>query len=502
MLQAHGEASERLSRLLRENGPLVSPELAEFAERTPLFHANPFPSKTDPRLLFHEDPWSGFDVVIGNPPYEALRESMSADEIKLLAERKRYRTTNTGNLYPLFCEAALALAKPEGGVVTMIVPLSIAFGQRERTLREVFETRCAAIDLRHYDNRPDSIFNASPTVKAAENRQRVTVVTARRGKPSAKKIRTTGLQRWPSEERSDCLALRRLANLPNFGRRAAAGLARQWPRVPTAEVAQMIQGMLKQKRSIKDYVSSTGTVIAVPKTAYLFLTALPEGTVTPRSESLFTVPDDAVDLILAVLNSQVAHGWWATIGDGFHVKLEEMLNAPVPDAWVGSPEPAALGQRLRAIIPDCLVENWQQGGMWRNVDFHAHAPDLIEEIDRLYIEALDLPVEPLLTHLRIMRSNRSWDFGGDGGEVPAYAGMTGQGGRLRAAWIPAYAGTTGHGGASCRAAAGGVRLAASYGLTGARRRSRASEFPKGGSCTTIPGSTDTTARKMRSSSAR
>ena len=45
------------------------------------------------------------------------------------------------------------------------------------------------------------------------------------------------------------------------------------------------------------------------------------------------------------------------------------------------------------------------------MDFHTYAPDLIAEIDRLYIEALGLPLEPLLTHLKIMRSNRSWDFG-------------------------------------------------------------------------------------------
>ena len=91
VLQAHGQASERLSVLLRESGALASDELAEFAENTPLFPRHPVPSKTDARLLFHEDPWRGFDVVIGNPPYEKLSESLSADEAKVLAERKRYQ---------------------------------------------------------------------------------------------------------------------------------------------------------------------------------------------------------------------------------------------------------------------------------------------------------------------------------------------------------------------------------------------------------------------------
>ena len=89
-----------------------------------------------------------------------------------------------------------------------------------------------------------------------------------------------------------------------------------------------------------------------------------------------------------------------------------MSTLPIPDAWVADPQPAIrLGKRLKSAIPDCIVENKQQGGVWRNVDFHTYAPDLIAEIDRLYIEALGLPLEPLLTHLKIMRSNRSWDFG-------------------------------------------------------------------------------------------
>ena len=414
VLQAHGEASERLSRLLRENGPLVSPELAEFAERTPLFHANPFPSKTDPRLLFHEDPWSGFDVVIGNPPYEALRESMSADEIKLLAERKRYRTTNAGNLYPLFCEAALALAKPEGGVVTMIVPLSIAFGQRERTLREVFEARCAAINLRHYDVRPDAIFNASPTVKTPDNTQRATIITAALGKRRTPVIQTTGLQRWPARERSHCLALRGMAPVQRLGNRADENIARQWPRVPTTEVWRMVDRILAQKRSVGNYCVKEGVALRFRQSGRYFISTTPGGALPPSKENMFAVANhDDMRLVMAALNGHAGYAWWAMFGDAFHVKKSEITTLAVPDAWAANPaEAIELGQRLIDAMPASAVSMPMHGKEWPNVNFHAHALDLIEEIDRLYIEALGLPVEPLLTHLRIMRSNRSWDFGG------------------------------------------------------------------------------------------
>lgn len=417
-LRRDSERRDDLRLVLGKMGDLASPELWRFAE-TPILPLPSHPAeakiaRTDARLLFYENPWRGFDVVIGNPPYEALGKSMDAGRRKSLAEQKRYRTTNCGDLYPLFCEAALALAKPEGGVVTMIVPLSIAFGHQEQTLRRAFEERCTSINLRHYDNRPDTIFNASPTVKTPENRQRATILTAIRGHTSDCVVHTGGLHRWPAEERSQCLGQRRLTAIPRIGLNVDVHIARQWPRIPTPEVASLVDAILAQAHTLGEYqVKRKGIVLAAPKTAYQFLSVIPAGTISPRSETTFTVAkESACSLLMAALNGHVAHGWWAVFGDSFHVKLPELMNLTIPDAWVTDPQPAIrLGKRLKTAIPDCIVENMQQGGVWRNVDFHRYAPSLIAEIDRLYIEALGLPLEPLLTHLKIMRSNRSWDFG-------------------------------------------------------------------------------------------
>ncbi len=406
----------RLRGLLNRLGELASPELRNFAQ-TPIL---PLPSRpaefkfarTDARLLFYERDWRGFDVVIGNPPYVALNKSMDAERKRALAASKHYRTTNCGDLYTLFCETALALAKPEGGVITMIVPLSIAFGQQQRTLREAFEEHCSSIDLRHYDNRPDTTFNDSPTVKAPENRQRATIISAVRGQAKECVVRATGLQRWHASERSSCLVRRQRAPTVKIGVNVDKRIAAQWPRIPTPEVASFVREALRQVGKAGDSIAASGSRIAIPKTAYQFLTALPESSVAPRTEDVFTVRSErARSMLLSALNSHAGHGWWAVYGDGFHVNLHEITTLPIPDAWTADPGPAiALGRRFIAAIPHCIVENKQQGGVWRNVDFHTYAPDLVAEADRLYIEALGLPVEPLLTHLKIMRSNSSWRF--------------------------------------------------------------------------------------------
>ena len=178
LLQTDTDLRARLEILLQGKGELASAELRAFAQAELI---STKPAKTDARLLFYESPWRGFDIVIGNPPYEALNKSISSATIKRLADDKHYRTTNVRDLYSLFCETALALAKPMGGVVTLVVPLSVAFGQRQATLRSVFESRCHDINLRHYDNIPDTIFNGAPTLKSWKNSQRTTIVNATRG---------------------------------------------------------------------------------------------------------------------------------------------------------------------------------------------------------------------------------------------------------------------------------------------------------------------------------
>ena len=48
----------------------------------------------------------------------------------------------------------------------MVVPLSIAFGQRQRTLRRLFEKRCEDINTRYYDNIPDTTIQRQPRLKS------------------------------------------------------------------------------------------------------------------------------------------------------------------------------------------------------------------------------------------------------------------------------------------------------------------------------------------------
>ena len=419
LLGRDAKLRSQLEILLQQRVDLASPELIGFAQ-APLYSVNPTPARTDARLLFYENPWQGFDVVIGNPPYEALSKSMPKDTVNGLKATKRYQTTNVGDLYSLFCETALALAKPDGGVVTLVVPLSIAFGQQQRTVRRAFESRCKAINLRHYDNIPDTIFNGTPVLKTWKNRQRSTIISGISG-DQAPVIRSTGLQGWFTAEREMCLAQRSMTVIPRLGAGVDNRVASQWLRVPTPEVARLVETISSQDRTVMSYEykgddtdTSGGVYLAFPQTAYQFIGVIPAGTVSPRRETLIRVKDrDDLRLLMAMLNGHVGYAWWWVVGDGFDMKpIADHGTLVVPNYCSKNPgEAIELGQRLIDAIPECLTEKKNSGTTWQNVNFHLK-PDLIEEIDRFHLKALGLEEEPLLTHLRIMRSSSSWNFAG------------------------------------------------------------------------------------------
>lgn len=224
-----------------------------------------------------------------------------------------------------------------------------------------------------------------------------------------------GLQRWASNERDLCIPRRPTTELMKFGGRVNIEIAGQWARIPTKEIADMVQAIATQKNTISSYTANVGETLAFPLTARYFISSLPQGTVSPRSEDLFTVANkDHLRLVMATLNGHVAYGWWRVFGDGFHVNDYELTTITIPDAWVEDPQPAiAMGQKLIDAMSGCITRHPRKGVDWLNVDFHTHAPALIYELDRAHIASLGLPEEPLLTHLRIMRSSSSWDYPSD-----------------------------------------------------------------------------------------
>ena len=407
------EASKALKLTVGEN-PLFQ-EISHFADAE-LLNPNAAPVRIDPRILFYDENWQGFDIVIGNPPYETFSKMDRGWTNEQLAQRG-YTTTKGNDLYNLISEAALALIRPNGGIATLVVPLSVSFGQDQENTRNLFEDRASQIWLRHQDNRPDKTFHESP-VQSRENRQRTTIITAvaGQGKPE---VHTTGTNKWRRSEREQYMLSRHYAKALDNNRHA--NLRTQWPRLPSAEIAYLIETMNRQKATVATLFAASATAkefIALPMSAYQFITAAPGGSLKRGENSLPIKDEESLELAMAALNGHTAYAWWRIYGDTFHVNEYEMNTVAIPDRWLDEETVNHEVRRLGRLLIDAItsdnitvITTGTKSTKQDSLNFHECVPETIAAIDALYLDALGLPQKGLLEQLHTMRSDSSWRLG-------------------------------------------------------------------------------------------
>ena len=296
------------------------------------------PATFDIRKLFPA-PKGGFDIVIGNPPYQ----TPDADE-RSRAERLGYHGTK--NLYLLFIEAAIEVSKPEG-CVTFVVPHSLCFNRQTpfRHVRQAMERVAKHIDIRTYDNMPQPLFPPLPWLKSTEhgtqNRQRATVFSLRKGggavdngrrpeRPeqteqteqteNASPVRSRGYIRLRAGTRSAILKTATLGcQQPKY--------EVQWTQAPTAELAELLSAM---RRDIKPSSPTTrtmhhqGQIVTFPRRAMYFLSCLPHGTIENEERKKWHLNDDTLYWPwIGLYNSHLFHVYWLMVGDVFNVTTHE-----------------------------------------------------------------------------------------------------------------------------------------------------------------------------------
>ena len=123
-------------------------------------------------------------------------------------------------------------------------------------------------------------------------------------------------------------------------------------------------------------------------------------------------------IAIAAANGHAAYAWWKAYGDAFDINPYEMSTIAIPSAWIADEATRrriiSLGRRLiGAVTPKNIVAitTGIKKTRHESLNFHDCEPDTIAEIDELYLSALGLPREPLLTQLRELRIGSTWRVG-------------------------------------------------------------------------------------------
>ena len=151
--------------------------------------------------------------------------------------------------------------------------------------------------------------------------------------------------------------------------------------------------------------------VTFPPTAMYFISCLPKGVLdNPGRKEHFLADDSLFWPWVALYNSQLFHAYWLMVGDAFHVTMQETGTIRHPPGWDdedlrGRTERLARNLLDRRTVAACRVMKRNLGEQ-HNVNFHlpdTPGPALIEEIDRVLLDAYGLPHDPLTKQMRIIR---------------------------------------------------------------------------------------------------
>ncbi len=359
----------------------------------------------DIRKLFPA-PKNGWDIVIGNPPYQTPDEA-DKDRGKYLGY-----THNPSNLYQMFVEASLDVAAKDG-CITLVVPHSIVFGRNKvfQKIRQHIESVSQKISIRTYDNRPQPLFPDLPWLKgeknANDNRQRSTIITIQKNRNANALIVSRGLIRIKSQERNQII------------RNVSQGQVQpkhpiQWTQAPTRPLMDLLISMSSNMPKSTRLFSGKTRNITFKPTAMYFITCLPEGILYDHHRTSYPLDDNEFFWPwVGLYNSHLFHAYWLMIGDAFHLNWREYGTVQPPQGWK-IPEIRNELERLTKLLiePETLksCESIHVGKgkkEFPNINFHmegSRGPKIIRELDKVLLAAYKLPENPLLDQMYIIRT--------------------------------------------------------------------------------------------------
>ena len=333
---------------------------------------------------------SGFDVVIGNPPY-----------IRMGKVRKRYaltgdfRTASCPDVYAPVLERSVGVMR-QGGRMGMIVPLSLTFGGRFQPLRDLLYARCLPAWFSSFDRRPSKLFSGGEQI-----RNTVLLGRARTdGEPSTTRCYTTRLHRWFDKEERP--ALFKLVSYLEYSPNRWDGVV---PKLGRRQLLRTLETLLGNSYRFRyDVAKAFGShELHFSKTGYNWFTfCVDKPPVTGANGELLEqtgygtmrfADRERRDAAMVLLNGRLLFLWWIAVGDSFHLTKRNFEDAPIGPKQLSTKHQGAvmsLLPTLSAAMEENAIYNWNAGKLIGNYNL-ALCRDVTDRSDQILLDALGLP---------------------------------------------------------------------------------------------------------------
>lgn len=353
----------------------------------------------------------GFDLLVGNPPYAALGES-SAD-IKVAGRFASFAgisLSGTENICTPFIELMWRLTRPGRNAATLVVPLSIAYSQRNQfqQCRNAMSYSGGEWFCSFFDREPHALFGEDVKTRNAILIRREAASTPKRGEAAT--IHTGPLRKWTSRTRGslfDSIAFMALGPLPVTAGIPKLGDSSQVTSYNRLQ-SQAFKGEPLWAKICKAALSETAdrnrsSRVYVAGTAYNFLNVFRSLSTDNAAHNSLSesgvhcvecASEKLAKVTFAILSSRLVFWLWHVEGDGFHVSRGLLEKVPFGMNSFTEAQLSALGQLGESLWQD--LQQHQIVSVNKGKTTFAFRPlaceALRDEIDSILIKAAGLPV--------------------------------------------------------------------------------------------------------------
>ncbi|MCL5991524.1 MAG: Eco57I restriction-modification methylase domain-containing protein [Bacteroidetes bacterium] len=279
-----------------------------------------------PEVLDDNGNFIGFDLIISNPPYglkltnntEYLRNNYESSYTRKVERDGRIITLKgSTDTFSLFIERSMNLLKDKSNF-SFIVPLAFTSSESMTALHDMLFNTCEFLKISSYSNRPTKIFDNAD--------QRVSVIIAKKTSSPIKYLYTTNvIKRYTDTPINDIIGKLSFVNSIDFVKYG------RLPKVGTNTELSILRKLFNSKNSLKDLmVEENGTPVYYRAAGGRYYNIITNFTTNSSAEKSFLVDIRYLNLIAAILSTNLYYWFYHVYSDTFNMKIYELEIFPIP----------------------------------------------------------------------------------------------------------------------------------------------------------------------------